>query len=95
MAYGAGLKDVNMEDIPDNEVLENLTKVRYLFNFRFFSSVEDIINLLCIICKHLLAILSEYGTTVQFRMNIVDKWKTHIGLLGIFTISLDVYKLFV
>ena len=32
LAYGAGLKDVNMEDIPDNEVLENLTKVQYLIN---------------------------------------------------------------
>lgn len=29
VAYGAGLKDVNMEDIADNEVLENLTKVLY------------------------------------------------------------------
>ena len=65
MAYGAGLKDVNMEDIPDNEVLENLTKVQYLINYLFFSSVEDIINLLCIICKHLLAILSEYYCTIQ------------------------------
>ena len=48
-----------MEDILDNEVLGDLTKVQYRFNLLFFSSVQDIIILLCIIGKHLLALLSE------------------------------------
>ena len=36
VAYGAGLKDANMEDIPDNEVLVNLAKVQYRLIHCFF-----------------------------------------------------------